>query len=104
MNDAMGLCWAAYQGDLNEIRRLVARGVDLNEKDYDGRTCLHLAAAEGRMDVVKFLLAKNVYLTPNDRWQHTPIDEAKRSGHTEMVSLLQNQIDLSVSHDKQVNA
>ena len=58
MKDAMGLCWAAYQGDLNEIRRLVAAGVELDETDYDGRTCLHLAAAEGKIDVVKFLLAK----------------------------------------------
>ena len=91
MRDAMGLCWAAYQGDLNEIRRLVAAGVELNEMDYDGRTCLHLAAAENKMAVVKFLVSKNVNLTPKDRWNNTPIDEAKRSGHTDMVNFLTSQ-------------
>ena len=88
----MALCWAAYQGDLDEIRRLVARGVDLNEYDYDGRTCLHLAAAEGKQDIVRFLLAKNVYLTPKDRWQNTPLDEANRGEHACVVSLLQKHI------------
>ncbi len=92
MNDAMSLCWAAYQGDLNEIRRLVAKGVDLNGEDYDGRTCLHLAAAEGKVDVVRFLLAKKVNITPQDRWKNTPIEEAKRSDHTDTVSLLQSHL------------
>lgn len=93
MKDAMALCWAACQGDLDEIQRLVCIGVDLNESDYDGRTCIHLAAAEGKMDVMQFLLAKNVHLTPKDRWQQTPMDEAKRSKHTHIVNLLQSNID-----------
>jgi glutaminase len=92
MNDAMSLCWAAYQGDLNEIRRLVARGVDLNEEDYDGRTCLHLAAAEGKLEVIKFLLANKVNSNPQDRWKNSPVDDAKRSGHMDAVNLLQNHL------------
>jgi glutaminase len=32
------------------------RDIDLNIADYDGRTALHLAAAEGHFDAVKFLL------------------------------------------------
>src|SRR5262249_37362030 len=39
------LCWAASQGDLRGIQSLLARGVDLNLADYDGRTALHLAAS-----------------------------------------------------------
>ena len=38
MKDVMALCWAAYQGDLDEVQRLVASGVNLDEADYDGRT------------------------------------------------------------------
>ncbi len=95
MKDAMALCWAACQGDLIEIRRLVASGVDRNEADYDGRTCLHLAAAEGKLEIVEFLLAKSVHLTLKDRWQHTPIDEAKSNGYSNIVELLQRHIDAS---------
>ena len=47
MNNMLAVCWAASQGDLNELQRLVASGVDLSEGDYDGRTGLHLAASEG---------------------------------------------------------
>ena len=88
MRDVMALCWAAYQGDLNEIRRLVASGVNLDEADYDGRTCIHLAASEGKADVVKFLIAKNVNISPKDRWGGTPDDDAKRHGHIEILNLL----------------
>ncbi len=30
--------------------------VDPNESDYDGRTALHLAASEGNMEILKYLV------------------------------------------------
>ena len=92
MKDVMGLCWAAYQGDLDEVRRLVASGVNLDEADYDGRTCMHLAASEGQTKVVEFLIAKNVNIKPKDRWGGTPHDDAKRHGHKDVMILLENAI------------
>ena len=32
--------------------------VNLNDGDYDGRTALHLASAEGHLKVVRFLIDK----------------------------------------------
>jgi len=50
------MCQAANEGRLDDIKRLVINGVDPNESDYDGRTSLHLAASEGHMEVLKYLV------------------------------------------------
>ena len=50
--------------------------VDLNKGDYDKRTPLHLASAEGHLvDIVRFLLENNVTVNPKDRWGNTPLHE-----------------------------
>jgi glutaminase len=82
------LCWAASEGDLTGIRRLVVQGVDLSEADYDGRTALHLAASEGRDHVVEYFIEQGIELSPVDRWGNTPLDDARRGGHAKVVSLL----------------
>lgn len=84
----VGLCFAASRGDLNEIRRLAACNIPLDAADYDGRTALHLAAAEGHRDAVEFLLSRGVDPMPVDRWGGTPLDDANRSGHRQLAQLL----------------
>ena len=54
---------AAHKGDLEEIKRYLIKGVNINQGDYDGRTALHLAAAEGHENCVHFLLSKVRTLT-----------------------------------------
>src|SRR5215470_7787404 len=84
----VALTWAASQGDLNEVRALIATGVEPGTADYDGRTPLHLAAAEGRLDVVRYLLAAGADPRPVDRWGGTPLSDTEAGGHTEIGALL----------------
>ena len=84
----VALTWAASQGDLNEVRALVASGVEPGTADYDGRTALHLAAAEGQLEVVRYLLAASTDPQPVDRWGGTPLSDAERNEHTEVVELI----------------
>jgi glutaminase len=85
---AMALCWAASQGNMAELRRLVADGYDLNEGDYDNRTAMHLAASEGQAEVLRYLIAKGVNINPRDRWGGTPLADALREGQKEVGALL----------------
>ncbi len=79
---------AASQGDVTEISRLVALGLDLGVADYDGRTALHLAACEGMGEVVDYLLSRGVDVEPVDRWGQRPADDALRHGHEEIAQRL----------------
>ena len=84
----VALTWAASQGDLDEVRALIAAGVDPGTADYDGRTALHLAAAEGQLEVVRYLLAAGTDPQPADRWGGTPLSDAEGNGHTEVAELI----------------
>jgi len=88
IEEVVALTWAASQGDLNEVRALVASGVEPGTADYDGRTALHLAAAEGQLDVVRYLLACGTDPQPVDRWGGTPLSDAESNGHTDVAALL----------------
>eukprot|EP00742_Colponemidia_sp_Colp-10_P009115 GILJ01009914.1.p1 GENE.GILJ01009914.1~~GILJ01009914.1.p1 ORF type:complete len:506 (+),score=62.92 GILJ01009914.1:17-1534(+) len=70
--DVIALLYAAAEGDLHEVKRLTAAGVNLNSTDYDGRTALHLASAEGHASIVHFLLSQGAKPDPIDRWGVTP--------------------------------
>ena len=61
--------------------------------DYDGRTALHVAAAEGHFELTKFLLeVLKVHPEPQDRWGFTPYQEAIRFGHTMVSDYMKNRL------------
>ena len=51
------LHWAAFDGDVEEMTRLIASGADIDVEDEAGRTPLHVAAYEGKVEAIKVLLA-----------------------------------------------
>mmetsp|Transcript_8772 Transcript_8772/g.16263 ORF Transcript_8772/g.16263 Transcript_8772/m.16263 type:complete len:543 (+) Transcript_8772:423-2051(+) len=60
--------------------------------NYDNRTCLHIAAANGNKEIVSWLLAYGAPTDPVDNWGHTPWHEAKRGNHPEVVRLLEQSV------------
>uniref|UniRef100_A0A914EFU2 glutaminase n=1 Tax=Acrobeloides nanus TaxID=290746 RepID=A0A914EFU2_9BILA len=94
-DQVVALLFAAKAGDLNTMRRMHLQGVNMELKDYDKRTALHLAAAEGHFDCVEFLLnTVKVRADPKDRWNRTPLDDAKSESHSSIVRILQKHMTL----------
>lgn len=64
----VSLLFAAQRNDSTALKRMFIKGQDMNESDYDGRTALHICAAEGHLDCVKFLVnVAKVQIDPVDR-------------------------------------
>uniref|UniRef100_A0A8C6VR93 glutaminase n=1 Tax=Nothobranchius furzeri TaxID=105023 RepID=A0A8C6VR93_NOTFU len=86
----VNLMFAAYSGDVSALRRFALSDVDMEQRDYDFRTALHIAAAKGHEEAVFFLteICKvNPYI--KDRWGNTPLDDALQFGHDAVVAVLQ---------------
>uniref|UniRef100_A0A4W3JEC5 glutaminase n=1 Tax=Callorhinchus milii TaxID=7868 RepID=A0A4W3JEC5_CALMI len=90
VKSVINLLFAAYTGDVSALRRFALSAMDMEQRDYDSRAALHVAAAEGHVEVIRFLLeACKVSPFPKDRWGNTPLDEAIHFGHHDVVSILQ---------------
>ena len=75
------LCEAANNGDTMLVHRYLSAGINPNASDYDKRTGLMVAAAEGQLIICKSLLEANADPTLTDRWGHSAYDEAISNGH-----------------------
>ncbi|KAG8323475.1 hypothetical protein J6590_006492 [Homalodisca vitripennis] len=63
--------------------------MDMSQTDYDKRTALHLAAAEGHLPCVSFLIDQcKLPLNCKDRWGKTPLDEARTFGRQNVAEYL----------------
>ena len=82
------VCTAAYQGNLDIVTALIARGVELEITDKNGQTPLNLAARQGHSEVVMALLKAGSLVDhpDNDGW--TALRSAAWGGHTEVVNQL----------------
>lgn len=65
------LMYLANEADLEGIRELLDSGIDVNFRDTDNRTALHIAACQGLTDVVALLLQRGAEVDPKDRWGST---------------------------------
>ena len=84
----LALCTAAGEGDLTQVKRLIEFGVAPNIGDYDKRTALHVAAAEGHEKIVEFLLLAQADPNCADRWGGSPLQDALSGGHIGTAHIL----------------
>ncbi|KAM8818583.1 protein phosphatase 1 regulatory subunit 12B isoform 2-T2 [Rhynchonycteris naso] len=72
---------ACSSGDVDEVKRLLARGADINTANVDGLTALHQACIDENFDMVKFLVENRAYVNQQDNEGWTPLHAAASCGY-----------------------
>ena len=78
----------------------VYEGVDVNTKNFDGKTPIHVAVEENKLETVRLLFKEGGDLNYRTDEGDTPLDVAARYGHTEVVKfILSNVVDKNPVND-----
>ncbi|CCJ28454.1 unnamed protein product [Pneumocystis jirovecii] len=101
--------FAARFGDLKTIQKLPLSLIDLFQQDENGNTALHMASANGHLNIVQFLLSqlpetndKHKYISIQNERGNTPLHWASVNGHLEIVSeLVKGGANLHIQNDAQ---
>lgn len=62
----------------------------MNLYDYDGRTPLNIAASEGHLESVMYLVRHGADVNHRDCRGNTALDDARREKHSLCVEFLEN--------------
>jgi ankyrin repeat protein len=84
------LTWAAMEGDVVLMKKLINEGADLQQKNDFGATALMLACQIGHIAVVKLLLENGALDNAIGNDGNTAYMLAAEYGHTDIMGLLRN--------------
>jgi len=73
---------------MEEIKKLIERGADVNAKDNEGQTPLYAAIWSGDANMVELLLDKGANIEIKDSYGQTPLDVAVRYSQKDILKLL----------------
>ncbi|KAE8691754.1 UDP-glycosyltransferase 89A2-like [Hibiscus syriacus] len=79
----------ASRGDRVGLNQMLRDGISPDVQDYDRRTALHLAASEGHAPIVELLLLYKANVNLIDRWNRTPLTDARLYGHRDICRILE---------------
>lgn len=90
MNDrnSAQLVEASFDGDFEEVKRLVDMGYHIESVDGRKHTALSEAAAQGHLDLMSFLLEQGADPNALSDTNRSPLWRAAFNGHTEAVKIL----------------
>ena len=77
------LCSLTQARDHDGLRLYIAAKADVTAADYDHRTALHIAAADGNPEATRLLLGAGADPSSRDRWGRTALQEATTPNNPE---------------------
>jgi len=84
--------WAACSvGGIKEVKRIVNKKIDINQRDAAGSTALIHAALSGNTEVIEFLISKGAKVNVYEKSMGlSPLSGAAANGHKAAVIVLLN--------------
>ncbi len=79
--------WASL-GEVAEVEKSLANGVDVNQTDEEGYSALHAAAENGYLDVVRLLVEKGADV--QHKTQYTALELAEMAGNEDVIIYLKS--------------
>ena len=95
-NDTKSLTEIYIDGDYEGLKTLIAKNVNLDKPDYDGKTALILAAYDGNEEIVELLIENKAEVNIVDEDGRTALIYAIYDGNEDIVHLL-------IENDAKVN-
>jgi ankyrin repeat protein len=86
---SMALHTAIAQEDLQEVKRLLEQGAEVNGSDEEGLTPLHFAVFTGNLQIIKLLLEHGADMYVKQYDGCTPVHFAALEGNKEVLKLLE---------------
>jgi hypothetical protein len=91
LKSPLAIIEAASDGDAAKVSKLISLGGDVNAVDKWKWTAMSMAAYGGHVEVAKILMAAGARLDMKDVDGEIPLDLALKSGHREMVMLIEEE-------------
>ncbi len=68
---------------------MISKGADINVKDNNDWSLIHLVSGKGHLEIVKYLILSGVYINvKNSYYGYTPLCKASEKGRLEVVKYL----------------
>uniref|UniRef100_A0A674IKV8 Uncharacterized protein n=1 Tax=Terrapene triunguis TaxID=2587831 RepID=A0A674IKV8_9SAUR len=86
-SNAVSIFDAAAKGDLSDLAKVLKEN-DINAVNASNETLLHIAAANGHVAIIEYLINKGAKLDVKDKKGRTPLHRAAEKGQDDAVKVL----------------